>query len=136
MNKVIVLEGNISERKRVLKKIKDSFTDGFDMTIFDKKDHYNYVSHALTEISCFGEDKLFIMRELPKIEAPTEAQARTKVLGRFKKLFPSIPYGNNLVFDNVGLSAESFFKEVKNISEKPGIDYYLDGGHYDKSNYF
>ena len=113
MNKVIVLEGNISERKRVLKKIKDSFTDGFDVTIFDKKDHYNYVSHALTEISCFGEDKLFIMRELPKIEAPTEAQARTKVLGRFKKLFPSIPYGNVLVFDNVGISAESFFKEVK-----------------------
>lgn len=113
MNKIIVLEGNIAERKRTLKKIKDSFTDGYDVTIFDEKDHYNYVSHALTEISCFDADKLFIMRELPKIEAPNESQARTKVLGRLKKLFPSIPNGNTLVFDNIGISAESFFKEVK-----------------------
>jgi DNA polymerase III delta subunit len=113
MDKVIVLEGNITERKRALKKIKDSFTEGYDVTIFDNKDHYDYVSNSLTEISCFGEDKLFIMKELPKIEAPNEAQARTKVMGRLKKLFPSIPHGNMLVFNNVGISAESFFKEVR-----------------------
>lgn len=113
MDKVIVLEGNITERKRALKKIKDSFTEGYDVTIFDNEDHYDYVSNALTEISCFGEDKLFIMKELPKIEAPNEAQARTKVMGKLKKLFPSIPHGNILVFNNVGISAESFFKEVK-----------------------
>ncbi len=113
MDKVIVLEGNLLERKRSLKKIKDSFTDDFDITIFDENDHYDYVSQALTEISCFGEDRLFIMRKIPKIEAPTEAQARTKIFSRLKKLFPSIPAGNVLIFDNVGISAESFFKEVR-----------------------
>ena len=85
MNKVIVLEGNMIERKRILKKIKDSFTDNYETTVFDKKDHYDYVSQALSEISCFSEDKLFIMKELPKIDAPTDAQARTKVFNRFKK---------------------------------------------------
>lgn len=117
MNKVIVLEGNIIERKRILKKIKDSFTDNYETTIFDKKDHYDYVAQALSEISCFSEDKLFIMKELPKIDAPTDAQARTKVLNRFKKLFSSIPAGNVLVFDNVGIFAESFLKEVRKYGE-------------------
>ena len=117
MDKVIVLEGNVFERKRVLNKIRDSFTEDFDTIIFDKNDHYDYVSQALTEMSCFGEYKLFIMKELPKIEAPTDAQARTKIFNRFKKLFPSIPAGNVLVFNNVGISAESFFKEVKKFGK-------------------
>jgi len=117
MNRVIVLEGNIYERKRVLNKIKDSFTESYDTTIFDEKDSYDYVSNALTEMSCFAEDKLFIMRDLPKIEAPTEAQARTKIFNRFKKLFPSIPAGNVLIFDNVGISAESFLKVVRQYGE-------------------
>jgi DNA polymerase III delta subunit len=122
MDKVIVLEGNESERKRVLEKIKNSFTEDYDTTIFDKRDSYDYVSHALTEISCFGEDRLFIMKELPTIEAPSEAQARTKLFSRFKKLFPTIPSGNVLVFNNVGISAKSFLKEV----EKHGKVYKFD----------
>ena len=117
MSKVILLEGNIAERKRFFKKIKESFTDSFDTIIFDKKDHYDYVSQSLTEMSCFSENRLFIMKELPRIEAPTDAQARTKVLSHFKKLFPSIPAGNVLVFDNVGISAASFHKEVKKYGE-------------------
>lgn len=138
MDKVIVLEGNIAERKRVLEKIKNSFTDGYDVTIFDKKDHYNYVSHALTEISCFDEDKLFIMKELPKIEAPNETQARTKVMGRLKKMFPSIPPGNLLIFDNVGISAESFFKEVRKYGKVYKFDQKISksGGKKILNSYF
>ena len=117
MNKVIVLEGNSSERKRALKKIRNSLTDGYNTTIFDNKDSYDHVSNSITEMSCFGEDNLFIVRELPRIEAPTDAQARTKVIGRFKKIFKDIPYGNVLVFDNIGLSANSFLKEVKKFGE-------------------
>jgi DNA polymerase III delta subunit len=117
MNKVIVLEGNIIERKRVLKKIKDSFMDDYETVVFDKKDSYDCVSHALTEISCFSGDKLFIMRGLPAVDAPTDAQARTKVLNYLKKLFPTIPAGNVLVMDNIGISGESFLKEVRKYGE-------------------
>ncbi len=117
MNKVIVLEGNIVERKRVLKKIKESFTDDYSIVVFDEKDHFNYVSQALTEMSCFSEDKLFIMKNLPMIEAPTVSQARTKVLNHLKKLFSSISAGNVLLMNNVGISGESFLKEVKKYGE-------------------
>ena len=117
MNKVIVLEGSIADRKRILNKIKGSLTDDYDTIIFDNKDHYDYVSQSITEISCFDIDRLFILKELHTIEAPDKAQARIKVLNRFKKLFPSIPAGNIVVFNNVGLSAESFFKEVRKYGE-------------------
>jgi len=117
MDKVIVLEGNMVERKRALKQIRDSFTEDFDTTIFDKADHYDYVSQAVTEISCFGGYKLFIMKELPRIEATTETKARTKVLSHLKKIFPSIPAGNILILDNIGISAESFLGEVKKFGK-------------------
>ena len=117
MNRVFVLEGNISERKRVLKNIKDSFTDSYDIIIFDKKDHYDYVSQLLTEMSCFSDNRLFIMKEFPHIESPTETTVRSKLFNRFKKLFPSIPAGNVLVMDNIGISAESFLKEVQKYGE-------------------
>ncbi len=126
MKKVAVLEGNIADRERVLKKIKDSLTDDYDTIIFDNKDHYDYVSQIVTEISCFAEDRLFILKDLPKIDAPNAAQARTKVLGRFKKLFPIIPAGNIIVFDNVGVSAESFFKEVRKYGEVYKFDQKVD----------
>ncbi len=113
MNKICVLEGNIVDRKGVLEKIKNSLADNYELFVFDKQDTYEYVSQMITELSCFGERRIFIIKELPKIDAPTEVQARTKVLNRFKKLFKIIPEGNILVFDNVGISAESFFKEVR-----------------------
>jgi len=112
MEKVIILEGNMVERKGILDKIKNSLAD-YELFIFDKQDNYDYVSQMVTEISCFEERRLFIIKHLPKMDAPTEAQSRTKVLNHFKKLFPVIPLGNIVVFDNVGLSAESFFKEVR-----------------------
>jgi DNA polymerase III delta subunit len=113
MKKVCVLEGNEAERKGVLDKIKSSLAEGFEIFYFDKEDTYDYVSQIITELSCFGERRLFIIKDLPKIDAPTKAQARSKVLNKFKKIFSSIPEGNIVVFNNVGLSAESFFKEVR-----------------------
>ena len=111
MNTVVVLEGNIIDRKRELDKIKFSLTD-YEQFIFDKEDSYDYVSQFISEISCFEKLRLFIIKELPRIEAPNAAQERTKVLNRFKKLFPFIPCGNLVVFNNIGISAESFLKEV------------------------
>jgi len=116
MNKVIVSEGSFISRKKFLKEIKKSLGD-YELFTFDKDDHYNYVSQIVTEISCFGQNRLFIIKELPKVEAKTDAQARTKVLGYFKKLFPSIPNGNILLFNNIGISAESFLKEVRKYGE-------------------
>ncbi len=121
MKKIIVLEGNIAQRKKALDDFKSSLGD-YELFVFDKQDRYEYVSQIVTEISCFGQNKLFIIKELPTVDAPTNAQARTKVLNYFKKLFPSIPYGNNIVFDNVGLSAESFFKEVRKYGEVHKFD--------------
>ena len=112
MDKIIVLEGNVADRKRELNKIKKSLDD-HELFIFDKEDNYDYVSQIVTELSCFGQLRLFIIKELPRIEAPNASQERAKVLNRFKKLFSSVPTGNVVVFDSIGLSAESFFKEVR-----------------------
>lgn len=116
MKKIVVLEGNIVERKGVLDKIKNSLVD-YEYLSFDSNDSYDNVSHTITEISCFGERRLFVIKGLPKVEAPDESQARTKVMGYFKKIFPSIPNGNVVVFDNVGISAESFLKEVRKFGK-------------------
>ena len=112
MNTVVVLEGNIVDRKRELDKIKLSLGD-YEQFVFDKEDSYDYVSQFVSEISCFEKLRLFIIKELPRIEAPNAAQERSKVLNRFKKLFPFIPAGNLVVFNDIGISAESFFKEVR-----------------------
>lgn len=112
MDTIAVLEGSFIERKFCLMKIKKKFTD-CELFYFDKDDHYNYVSQMVTEISCFNQRRLFIIKSLPKVEASTLAQARTKVLNYFKKLLPQIPTGNIVIFDGIGISAESFFKEVR-----------------------
>ena len=124
MDKVVVIEGNRRDSKRVLDEIKDSLA-GCELCVFDGKDHYNYVSQMISEISCFGENRLFIIKELPQITINSKdrskkkardnkkAQERTKVLNSFKKLFPLIPEGNVVVFYDAGLASESFFKEVR-----------------------
>ncbi len=112
MNKIIVLEGNIAQRRKALDDFKSTLEE-YELVIFNKQDSYGYVSQMVTEISCFGQNRLFIIKELPTVEAPTQAQARTKVLNYFKKLFKTVPFGNSIVFDNVGISSELFFKEVK-----------------------
>ena len=116
MKTVFVLEGSLYKRQMDLEKIKTCM-DSYELIYFDREDHYDRVSQEVTEISCFGEPRLFVIRELPKIEAPDKAQAKTKVLNRFKKLFPKIPVGNTVVFYGVGVSAESFFKEVRKFGE-------------------
>lgn len=112
MNTIIILEGNIAQRRKALDDFKSTLED-YELFIFDKQDSYEYVSQMVTEISCFGQNRLFIIKELPTVAAPTQSQARTKVLNYFKKLFKTVPFGNSIVFDSVGISSESFFKEVK-----------------------
>jgi DNA polymerase III delta subunit len=120
MEKIFSIEGNMEESREALKEIKGLLGD-YDLVIFDEEDWYEYVAHMVTEISCFGNSRLFIIKKLPQIKiekskdkpAPTQTQIRTKTINNFKKLFSSIPVGNVVVFYNVGISAESFSKEVK-----------------------
>lgn len=133
MDKAIVIEGNRRESRRVLKFIKDSLAD-CEIFTFDENDHYNHVSQVISEISCFGQKRLIILNALPKITIErkkgskklsiTEKRAleRTKVLNNFKKFFPLIPEGNIVVFYNVGVSAESFFKEVRKCGKVKQFD--------------
>lgn len=125
MKKILVLEGNIVARKRFLNKFKKSLSE-YDLFYFDKQDNYEYVSQMISELSCFDEKRLFIIKDLPSVKAPSKAQERTKVLNYFKKLFPIIPNGNIVVFDNVGISAESFFKEVRKCGEVHIFDKKID----------
>lgn len=119
MRTTCVLEGNLRERKAELEKIKASLAD-YELFIFDKDDYYDYVSQIITEISCFGERRLFIIKELPDIRvkstkkgAELKSLKRTKVINSFKKLFSSIPTGNLVVFENIGISSASFLKEIE-----------------------
>ena len=112
MDKVFLIDGGINQCKGVLDKIKNSFTD-YEIFTFDSEDPYEYVSQMICELSCFGSDRLFLIKELPSINAPSVAQSRTKVLSRFKKLFNNIPRGNVIIFYRVGVSAESFLKEIR-----------------------
>lgn len=133
MDKVIVIEGNRRESKRVLKFIKDSL-DGCEVFTFDEEDHYNHVSQIISEISCFGQNRLFILKALPRItierkkgakklsKKEKRTQERTRVINNFKKFFPLIPEGNIVVFYNVGISAESFFKEVRKYGKVKQFD--------------
>ncbi len=125
MRTVCVLEGNLKERKGKLEEIKTALAD-HELFVFDKDDHYDYVSQMVTEISCFGELRLFIIKELPDIYVKSNKKGaelrslkRTKVINSFKKLFPSIPAGNLVLFEDIGISSSSFLKEV----EKHGTVY-------------
>ena len=87
---VCVLEGNIKERKGILSKIKESLAD-YELCTFDNDDFYDQVSQQVTELSCFGQRRLFIIRELPQIRGAgkskdAKSKARTKVINNFKKL--------------------------------------------------
>jgi DNA polymerase III delta subunit len=115
MNTVCVIEGNLKERKGFLEKLKESLAN-YELFVFDQNNTYDYVSQLVTEISCFGERRLFIIKELPQLKTvkkEKDTTDRAKILNQFKKLFPVIPAGNVLLFDNVGISAVSFLKEVK-----------------------
>ena len=121
MKTVCVLEGNIRERRGLLSKIKESLAD-FELFTFSNDDFYDDVSQQVTELSCFGQRRLFIIRELPQVRGAgkskdAKSKARTKVINDFKKLFPLIPVGNLVVFNNVGISAPSFFKEVEKFGK-------------------
>jgi len=123
METVYILEGSLNKRKRLLTKLKESLAD-YELFVFDKNDHYDYVSQIVTEISCFAKQRLFIIKELPQIKIKSKnkkssatsnkkSQMRTKVLNNFKKLFSSIPAGNVILFDNIGISSAPFLKEVE-----------------------
>lgn len=117
MKTVCLIEGNIEERKGLLDKVKGSLSD-YELTIFGEDDCYDQVSQSISELSCFGQRRLFILKALPRLRGAgisTEAKkkARDKIIRDFKKLFSVIPMGNLLVFDNVGISAKSFHKEVE-----------------------
>jgi len=123
MKTVCILEGNIKERRSRLEQIKASLP-GHELFIFDKEDHYEYVSQMISEISCFGERRIFVIKELPRIdiqsklknakakENDTKSQMRTKVLNNFKKTFVDIPMGNIVIFDNIGITSAGFIKEA------------------------
>ncbi len=117
MKTVCLLDGNIRERRGLLDKIKGSLSD-YEMSVFDETDCYDQVSQVVTELSCFGQRRLFILKDIPRLRKAGKSKeekkkARDKVIRDFKKLFPLIPMGNLLVFDNVGISAKSFHKEVE-----------------------
>jgi len=126
MDTVVLIEGNLFDRQGQLEKIKQSMGD-YELFLFDEEDNYEKVSHMATEISCFAQRRLFIVKALPKIKinakkvtkdkSKLKTQERTKVLNNFKKLFPSIPAGNVLIFNGVGVSAESFSKEVRKYGQ-------------------
>ncbi len=125
MRTVCVLEGNIGERKRQLENIKKSLADP-EICNFDNEDFYDFVSQQVTELSCFGRRRLFIIRELPQIRGAgkskdAKSKARTKVISNFKKLFPLIPVGNLVAFNDVGISAPSFFKEIEKLGKLGGV---------------
>ena len=82
MNKIIVLEGNKYDCKKKLDEIKKSLID-YELFIFDEDDSYEYVSQIVTELSCFEQYRLFIIKALPKINAPSVSQERVKVLNHF-----------------------------------------------------
>ena len=117
METICLLEGNIQERKGLLNKIKESLSD-CEISIFDENDYYDNVSQVITEMSCFGLRRLIILKSLPQVRgakknAEDQKKARDKVIRDFKKLFPLIPTGNILIFNNVGITAKSFYKEVE-----------------------
>ena len=122
MKPVYVIEGNSKERHRFLNNLKESMPN-HEYFAFDENHSYEYVSQVISEQSCFGLHKLFVIKELPTIkinskkEEAGKSQMRTKVLNSFKKLFPVIPFGNVVVFDGVGISSEGFFTEVKKHGE-------------------
>jgi len=132
MKTVYIIEGNIKQRTGFLSDLKQSLGD-YELFVFDKDNSYEYVSQMVTEISCFGERRLFIIKELPsiKIESKkkddkkedkkkktnTKAQQRTKVLGKFRKLFSVIPVGNIVLFDNIKISSAPFLKDAKEYGD-------------------
>jgi hypothetical protein len=123
VKKVCVIEGNLTYRQRCLEKIKASLGD-FEQYIFDKDDSYEYISQMISEISCFGSRRLFIIKEMPSIQVKTSKSGsekktlmRTKILNNFKKIIPNIPMGNVVVFYNLDISVKGFLNEVKKHGE-------------------
>ena len=123
MKTVYIVQGNLKERRGFLSNLKDSLGD-YELSVFDEDDHYDYVSQMITELSCFGERRLFIIKELPDIQvkstkrgAELKALKRTKVLNSFKKLFSIIPTGNIVLFDNINISSAPFLKEAEKYGE-------------------
>jgi len=114
---VCLLDGNIKDRRGLLEQIKGSLSD-YEYRTFDDNDYYDEVSQIITELSCFGKRRLFILKALPKLKGAgtskeARRKARDKIIRDFKKLFPVIPMGNLLIFDDVGISAKSFLTEVE-----------------------
>ena len=107
MKTVCVIDGNIKDSKGSLDKIKRSLAD-YELFIFDNEDTLDYVSQMITEISCFEQRRLFVIKALPKVKKKkkkkgekkeddaktSKSKDRTKALNEFKKVLPKVPAGN------------------------------------------
>jgi len=109
MKRVFLLEGNLLERQSILRKI-DKLMGDCEHISFDKGFRIDYVVQVITEFNCFDENRLFIVRELPSTKG--KIKDRTKVIAELKKSLKSVPSGNVVVFNNIGVTAKSFLDEV------------------------
>lgn len=113
MKKVFLLEGNESERRAALEQIRGSLGD-HETFIFDDDDSCDFVSHVVTELNPFSDKRrLYIIRGIPSIVAPSKTQARTKAIAELAKVVPLIPPGNFVVFENLRIEGKKFVDLIK-----------------------
>ena len=117
---VCFLKGNLFQRKEILQKIKNSF-ETFELSIYDKSSSYKYVEQKILEYSCFSENRIIILNELP-----SSSQTRTTVLNHLKKLLLIIPSDCLLILNNLDISSKSFLSVVNKIGKVFEFDQIID----------
>ncbi len=108
-----LLKGSLNKRIRVLENIKKSVLS-YELCSYDDTYGWEYIKQQILEPSCFKKFKIIVISKWPKFK---DGKNREKLLYQFKKILSHIPFHSILVFNNLGISAPSFLKEVNSIGK-------------------
>lgn len=135
-HQVYFLTGNYYHRRQKISNIKKQL-GVFDMHIFDESDPFDLVEYKIMEYSCFGEQRLIILNELPIYKKRTNRRSKKKdkdeedkvtaadraaLLKEFKDMLPNIPDDCVVIFNNVKIMSKPFLTHVEEIGERCKYD--------------
>ena len=109
---IYLLRGNYFERKRILDKIKGALPQS-DVFVFDESCSYKFVEQQIMQMSCFDTTRLVIIKNWPITTGPNKQAIQQKVLKKFVKLIPHIPYECVVVFNGINVKSKPFITEVE-----------------------
>ena len=118
-HKAFVIDGNRFERAGFLDRMKKAMGP-HETFVFGDDDSYDFVTQLITELNVFDDrHRLFILNDLPYYKRKDEKRSETRasVIAGFIKTIPSIPFGNTVVFNNIGIGAKKFLDTVKEHGE-------------------